>query len=416
MTVHPSGTPDDPGTSGTTITTGTPDGTRRPVLVHLTTTDMSLDWLLAPQLRASIDAGYDVVGMSAPGPHVHSLTTAGIRHIALPALTRSTNPLDDLRAFWQVWRALRTLRPHILHTHNPKPGIIGRIAGRLARVPLVVNTQHGLYAQPTDRWQRRIPVYAAERFAAAFSHAELVQNPEDVDTLVHTLRVPARRVHLLGNGIDLTRFSPTAVSPDARTALRSEWGIAPTDVVVGVVGRLVREKGIVEILEAAHMLHGRGVAVRIVIVGPADPDKADALDPALISRAAHDGVVLAGQRTDMPECYSAFDLFLTASWREGFPRSAMEAAAMGLPTIATDIRGNRQVVHHDLTGLLVNVRDPGALADAVAHIVAHRDRWPAMRDAALATAASDFDQATVIARTLAVYAGRSPAAGDPTTR
>ena len=196
------------------------------------------------------------------------------------------------------------------------------------------------------------------------------------------------------------------MAPTARATLRYQWGVAPTDTVVGVVGRLVREKGIVEILEAAHTLHERGVAVRIVIVGPADPDKADALDPALVGRAAHDGVVLAGQRTDMPECYSAFDLFLTASWREGFPRSAMEAAAMGLPTIATDIRGNRQVVHHDLTGLLVNVRDPGALADAIAHLAAHRDRWPAMRDAALATAASDFDQATVIARTLAVYATR----------
>ena len=381
---------------------------RRPVVVHLTTTDMSLDWLLAPQLRAFIDAGYDIVGMSAPGPHVASLEASGIRHIALPALTRSTNPLHDLRAVVQVWRALRRLRPDILHTHNPKPGIIGRIAGRLARVPLVVNTQHGLYAQPSDRWQRRIPVYAAERFAAAFSHAELVQNPEDVDTLVQALRVPTRRVHLLGNGIDLTRFSPTAVHPDARHALRHEWGVGADEIVVGVVGRLVREKGIVEILEAAHMLRERGIVVRTVIVGPADPDKADAIDPALLRRAEHDGVVLAGQRTDMPECYSAFDLFLTASWREGFPRSAMEAAAMGLPTIATDIRGNRQVVRHDITGVLVNVRDPGALADGIAHLAQHRELWPAMRTAALAAAASDFDQATVIARTLAVYAGRTP--------
>jgi glycosyltransferase involved in cell wall biosynthesis len=110
----------------------------------------------------------------------------------------------------------------------------------------------------------------------------------------------------------------------------------------------------------------------------------------------------------MPECYSAFDLFLTASWREGFPRSAMEAAAMGLPTIATDIRGNRQVVRHDITGVLVNVRDPGALADGIAHLAQHRELWPAMRSAALAAATSDFDQATVIARTLAVYARRTP--------
>ena len=143
----------------------------RPRLVHVTTTDMSLDWLLGPQLRAFADAGYEVVGMSAAGPHVANLTAMGIRHVAVPAFTRSTNPLQDVRAFWQLLVLLRRLRPDIVHTHNPKPGILGRIAGRLLRVPLVVNTQHGLYAQPTDRRRRRWPVYAAERIAAAFSHA-----------------------------------------------------------------------------------------------------------------------------------------------------------------------------------------------------------------------------------------------------
>ncbi|MEY4605642.1 MAG: hypothetical protein RLY45_402, partial [Actinomycetota bacterium] len=377
----------------------------RPLVVHLTTTDMSLDWLLAPQLRAFTDAGYDVVGMSAPGTHVASLEASGIRHVALPAFTRSANPFDDLRAAAQLWRALRRERPDILHTHNPKPGIIGRIIGRLAGVPLVVNTQHGLYAQPGDRWQRRLPVYAAERLAASFSHVELVQSPEDVDTLVRSLRVPSSRVRLLGNGIDLDRFSPHAVDPSARTALRSQWQIAPDEIVIGLVGRLVREKGIVEVLEAAHVLRTRGTRARIVVIGPADPGKSDAIDDRLIARAADDGVVFAGRRDDMPECYSAMDLYLTASWREGFPRSAMEAAAMGLPTIATDIRGNRQVVRHEHTGLLVPVRSPHAIADAVASLIEQRHRWPSLSAAALAAAADEFDQRRVIARTLDAYRG-----------
>ncbi|MFZ9629942.1 MAG: glycosyltransferase family 4 protein [Ilumatobacteraceae bacterium] len=377
----------------------------RPRVVHLTTTDMSLDWLLAPQLRAFIEAGFEVVGMSAGGPHVPALEAAGVRHVALDALTRSTNPLDDLRAAVQLWRALRVERPDILHTHNPKPGVLGRIAGRLAGVPLIVNTQHGLYAQQTDRWRRRLPVYVVERIAAAFGHVELVQNPEDVYTLVHTLRVPSRRVHLLGNGIDLERFTPTAVPIEVRRRLRAEWGIAPNEVVVGVVGRLVREKGIVEILEAAHRLHADGVPARVVIIGPTDPDKHDAIDGDLFARATADGVILAGRRDDMPECYSAMDLFLTASWREGFPRSAMEAAAMGLPIVATDIRGNRQVVHHGLNGLLVAVRSPEALADAVTWLVAERDRWPTFGAAGIVLAEADFDQRTVIARTLAAYRG-----------
>ena len=127
----------------------------RPVLVHLTTTDMSLDWLLGPQLRAFGEAGYDVIGMSAPGPHVHAIEAMGVRHVPVPAFTRSNDPVQDLRAFRQLVGLLRDLRPDILHTHNPKPGVLGRVAGRLTRVPLIVNTQHGLYAQPSDTWKRR---------------------------------------------------------------------------------------------------------------------------------------------------------------------------------------------------------------------------------------------------------------------
>ncbi|MTA11448.1 MAG: glycosyltransferase [Actinobacteria bacterium] len=379
----------------------------RPTVVHLTTTDMSLDWLLAPQLRAFAAAGYDVVGMSAAGPHVPNLAAMGIPHVDVPGFTRSTDPLQDLRAFVQLVRLLRRMRPDILHTHNPKPGILGRIAGRLARVPLVVNTQHGLYAQPTDRWQRRLPVYAAERVAACFSHVELVQNPEDVDTLVHTLRIPARKVRLLGNGIDLDHFDPDRIDPAVRAARRAEWGVADDEAVVGVVGRLVREKGIVEILDAAHRLRTGGHPARIVVVGPADPGKADAVDAGAVRRAADDGVVFAGERTDMPECYAAMDLFLTASWREGFPRSAMEAAAMRLPTVATDIRGNRQVVDDGVTGVLVPVRDPEGLAGGVRALLARRDEWPSIGAAARTRAHTDFDQRTVIERTLAAYRSRS---------
>ncbi len=180
-----------------------PDVGARPKVIHLTTTDMSLDWLLGPQLSAFAEAGYEVVGASAPGPHVPALAARGVRHVAVDSLTRAPSVRSDLRAVVGLWRMVRDERPDILHTHNPKPGILGRIVGRVARVPVVVNTQHGLYAQPTDRLRRRLPVYVAERVAAAFGHAELVQNPEDALTLTHTLKVPRRKVTVLGNGIDL---------------------------------------------------------------------------------------------------------------------------------------------------------------------------------------------------------------------
>ncbi|MGZ4785922.1 MAG: glycosyltransferase, partial [Acidimicrobiales bacterium] len=118
----------------------------RPRVVHVTTTDMSLAWLLGPQLRAFADAGYDVVGVSAPGPYVAELEAGGIRHVPLRHATRSMAPHHDVLAFVELRRVLRGLQPDIVHTHNPKPGWYGRVAARSVGVPVVVNTVHGLYA------------------------------------------------------------------------------------------------------------------------------------------------------------------------------------------------------------------------------------------------------------------------------
>ncbi|WP_051063112.1 glycosyltransferase family 4 protein [Ilumatobacter nonamiensis] len=375
----------------------------RPRLVHLTTTDMSLDWLLGPQLRAFVDAGYEVIGMSAPGPHVAGLRADGIEHVPLSAFTRSNDLRSDVRGVRQLAAALRQTAPDILHTHNPKPGVLGRIVGRAVRVPLVVNTQHGLYAQPDDRRKRRWPVYAAEGFAGRLSHVELVQNEEDVATLVDTLHLPADRVRHLGNGIDLDRFDPATIDSGTRDELRREWGIGDDEVLALTVSRLVREKGIVELLEAARTLHARDVPLRLVVVGPIDVGKHDVLDETMVADAERDGVVFTGTRDDMPECYAAADLYVTASWREGMPRAAMEATAMGLPVVATDIRGNRQVVADGETGLLTPVRDSASLAEAIEMLTTDDAQRAKFASAARRRALTEFDQQRVIERTLDAY-------------
>ncbi len=225
-------------------------GRERPRLVHVTTTDMSLAWLLGPQLAAFGAAGYEVIGVSAPGPFVDGLTQLGVTHVPWAHATRAMAPGRDLLAGAELYRILRRLRPDIVHTHNPKPGWWGRPAARLARVPVVVNTVHGLYALPSDPRPKRAMVYALERAAAACSDGELVQNPEDVVQL-ERLRVPASRLHLLGNGIDLARFDPDRDRERRRDAARRVFGAGPDEVVVGVVGRLVAEKGLAEVLAAA---------------------------------------------------------------------------------------------------------------------------------------------------------------------
>lgn len=373
----------------------------RPTVVHLTTVDMSLALLLLPQLTAFRDAGYDVVGVSAPGPYVPALEDAGIRHVALERSTRAADVRADLATARKFVQVCRRLRPDIVHTHNPKPGVYGRIAARLARVPHVVNTVHGLYAQPTDPFRRRAPVYALERLAASFSDVELVQNPEDIPTL-RRLRIPRRKLRILGNGVDLGRFDPSRHA-DTRHQVRAELGIGDDEVLIGFVGRLVAEKGYREVFAAAREVHLLHPSARFVVAGPMDPDKADAISSEERDRAEASGVRFLGLYEEVERLYAALDLYVLASHREGFPRSAMEAAAMGLPIVATDIRGCRQVVDHDRTGLLVPVRDPTALAAAIGALVSDENRRTSMGTAARDKAVAEFDDRRQVAITLEVY-------------
>jgi glycosyltransferase involved in cell wall biosynthesis len=369
----------------------------------VTTTDISLALLLGPQLVAFREAGYDVAGASAPGPYVTELEAAGIRHFPLRNASRSMAPLRDLKALGELRALFRAVRPDIVHTHNPKPGLYGRVAARAARVPVVVNTVHGLYAGPTDPAWKKATVYSLERLAAVCSDMELVQNPEDVEVLAR-LRIPRSRLRLLGNGVDLDRFDPHAATPEEVAAARAEMGAAPGDVVCGVVGRLVWEKGLREVFDAAAALRHTHPTLKFVVIGPTDEEKHESVGPGDITRAHEKGgVTFLGLRRDMERMYKAMDIFVLASYREGFPRSAMEAAAMGVPVVATDIRGCRQVVDHGATGLLVPARDAPALAEAVAQLADDAARRTAMSKQGALKAKREFDQRAVIQTTLAVY-------------
>jgi glycosyltransferase involved in cell wall biosynthesis len=246
-------------------------------------------------------------------------------------------------------------------------------------------------------------IYGMERIAGLCSNAELVQNPEDVVTL-RRIGVPERKLTLLGNGIDLGRFDPARISDAEVAAARTELGArSPDDVIVGLVGRLVREKGYAEVFEAAGELRERLPNLRFAVIGDDDHEKEDALDAGDRARADAAGVRFLGGRDDVDRLYAGMDIFVLASYREGFPRTAMEAAAMGVPVVATDIRGCRQVVDHGTTGLLVPARDATALADAIKALAVDPDRRARLGIAGRAKAMREFDERRCVEITLDTY-------------
>jgi len=372
-------------------------------VAHITTVDQSLRYLLLNQMRSIAQAGYEVTGISAPGSDVPVIESMGIRHIAVP-LTRRLTPLADLRALVHLYRIFRREQFTIVHTHTPKPGLLGQLAARMAGAPVVVNTIHGFYFhEHMPPAQRRFYI-AMERIAARCSDLILSQSREDLDTAIRLGICPRERIQLLGNGIDIQRFDRNRVDPATLAHLRSTLGLPSGVPVIGFVGRLVVEKGILELARAVQQVQSRFGPVTLLIVGGVDREKAGALNHEDIQAAAGTATcIFAGVRQDMPDMYALMDIFALPSYREGFPRAPMEASAMGVPCVVTNVRGCREAVEHERNGLIVPLRDVDALAEALISLLRDHDRRRAMGDAGRRMAHEQFDERLVFQRILAAY-------------
>lgn len=377
--------------------------TANPRVAHVTTVDLSLRYLLLNQLERIRDEGYDVVGISADGPNVAVVEAQGIPHFAVP-MTRRFTPFADLRALWALTWLMRREHFDVVHTHTPKAGLLGQLAARLSGVPVVVNTLHGFYFHDgTKPLPRRFYIWM-ERIAARCSDTILSQNKEDIATAIEERIARPDLLKWLGNGIDISRFDRTRLTEEELDALRAEIGLDAERPVIGFVGRLVEEKGILDLLAAAKSVLKEVPGIQLLIVGPYDDEKPDALRPDVAERyGLGEQCRFLGMRHDMPELYALMDVLVLPSYREGFPRAPMEASAMGVPAVATDIRGCREAVEHGVNGLLFPVGDAAALAHALVELLTDEPRRRRMGEAGRAMAEDRFDEQKVFERVLREY-------------
>lgn len=373
-------------------------------IAHLTTVDLSLRYLLLNQLIFLKKNGYRVAGISSPGPNVAELERAGIQHIPVPISRSLISPLRDLLSFIRLVLVLRKENFDILHVHTPKASFLGQVAARIAGVPLVIRTLHGFYFHDGTSPTVRRAMILLERFAGRFSDAILSQNSEDIQTAIAEKICTSEKISYLGNGIDLKLFNPESVNKDKLDKLREEFDLDPKKRVMGFVGRLVVEKGVLELFQAARLVIDHLDDVQFLFVGPVDTAKKDAVTPGT---AADLGIGelcnFIGFQDDMPGIYALMDVFVLPSHREGFPRSLMEACAMGVPSIATDIRGCREVVKDQENGLLVPVKNPAALAGAIISLLDDSEMAAEMGQKGRAAAKLNFDERVVFDKVLQTY-------------
>ena len=368
-------------------------------LAHVWSSDMGAA-AGVPLMRPFVDAGWHVTLICPDGPRLDAVRRAGFAWLPLSLSRRLVDPRGDARAVAEIVGYCRRERFDLVHTHNIKAGLIGRVAASLGGTGRIVHTMHGMPFDRDTPLAKRLGHVALEWVACRFVDRVLVQSCADEATMRAAHVLPARKLVRIGNGVPLDRFDPERVSGDG---VRAALGLAPDDVLCVSAGRLVREKGFVELAEAAGAARARDPRLRVAIAGPIDEAKADCLSPAEMARARAAGVIFLGERADMPEVIAAADVAVLPSWREGLPRFLMEAAAMGKPLVASDVRGSREVVCAPRGGALVPVRSAAGWADALVALAADPAARARMGAHNRERARADYDIRAVVRRLEAVY-------------
>jgi len=378
---------------------------QKPVRVcRVAAVDMTLLFLLMPQMKFFKEQGYDISAVCSSGELVWRVEQEGIP-VKTITIKRKVSPLADLAALWQLFWYFRKERFDIVHTHTPKASLLGQIAAWLARVPLRVVTIHGLYAREDSHPLKWFVFSWIERVVSFCSHYTFSINKADIELLVREGIYGKERIAYLGTGVSLTRFDLSRFPSGFVRQKKQELGIPLDKKVVGIVARLVKEKGYVVLFEAFRSLVRKHPDTVLLIIGPEDPVGKDSFDPAELAKeygiAEH--VIILGQRFDMEELYPLMDIFTLPSFREGIGSSILQASVMERPVVASDIRGCQEAVEHGNTGFLVPARNPAALAQTLSWVLAHPKEAAKMGQQGKVKMEREFKDVDVFQRLLTNY-------------
>jgi glycosyltransferase involved in cell wall biosynthesis len=361
------------------------------------------DWYLynfrLPLALALRDAGYELLLISPPGPYGDRLRDQGFRWEPLPMHRRSLNPIRELGLLWHLWRLFRRERPTVVHGFTIKSAVYGALAARLAGVPARISAVAGMgYVYTNDDLKARLLrpfVRLLMRVALNGENARLIlQNKDDVALFETAGIVDPSRIRLIrGSGVDCGKFKPRDTAIDATGSLK-----------VLLASRLLWDKGLAEYAEASRILQSNGRTVQFLLAGDPDPGNPASVPEKRIREWEADGLIdWLGHVDDMPKLLASVDLVVLPSYREGLPKSLIEAAACGLPLVATDVAGCREVIIDGEDGLLVPARDTAALADAIRRLDDDRELAQRLGLAAREKTLASFDEEIVIRQTIEVY-------------
>ena len=352
-------------------------------LIRITTVPLSLKVLLKGQLRFMTSNGFDVKGVSSEGEELREVHEN--EGIAVEAITmsRKITPFQDLKSLWEMWNFLRKEKPQIVHTHTPKAGIIGMLAARLAGVPHRLHTVAGLPLMEATGTKRKILNF--------------------VEKLTYS---SATRVYPNSKG--LYDFSPDQVAEIERVTLREELKIQPDDFVFVFVGRIVSDKGINELIKAFSELQtveNKPAGIKLLLVGGLENDL-DPLNPETLAEINQNkDIISVGFQQDVRSFFAIADALVFPSYREGFPNVVMQAGAMGLPSIVSDINGCNEIIIEGENGLIIPSKNVEKLKEKMLTLAKDKNLYTKLKGNSRRMIENRYEQSVVWNALLEEYEG-----------
>lgn len=336
-------------------------------LIRITTIPLSLEKLLEGQLTY-MNKYYEVTAIAAERDRLEKYGKQNGVKTFWVEMTRAITPIQDIKAVWKLYKFFKQEKPEIVHTHTPKAGIVGMLAAKLAGVPLRLHTVAGLPLMETTGGKRKV-LDQVEKFTYKLATKVYPNSRGLKDIIIKEGFAREDKLKVLGkgssNGIDTEYFNPFQFDDSQKKNKRKSLGIPLNDFVFIFIGRLVSEKGINELVEAFIRLQNRNQNTSLLLVGPFEKELDPLKDETFATIRNNEKIYTTGYQQDVRPYFAIADALAFPSYREGFPNVVMQAGAMNLPAIVSDINGCNEIIVEGINGVIISVKDTAALSTAM---------------------------------------------------
>lgn len=374
-------------------------------IIRITTVPASLGILLKGQLKYLNDH-YEVIGVSSSGSQLKDVQQNEGIDTHVVEMTRTISPFKDLISLYKLYKLIKKEKPFIVHTHTPKAGTLGMIAARLARVPNRLHTIAGLpLLEATGAKRTLLNVVEKITYANAtlilpnsFGLFDIVK--EHNFTKENKLKVISKGS---SNGIDTEHFKRSNISLNSQKELRQNLNISDSDFVFTFVGRLVTDKGINELIDAFSTINKTNQNIKLLLVGTLETELDPLEEKTLNTIETNKHIISVGWQTDVRPYFAISDALVFPSYREGFPNVVMQACAMEIASIVTDINGCNEIIEHDKNGIIIQPKSTKDIVDAMTFLLNNPDKTEAYANAARSNILENYKREIIWNELLKLY-------------